>query len=90
LVAQLLIVERLHHQLRTGLAVNGIEVHTIRSATLSIALEVSERHEQKDSSVMWFGKHDAFTGCQMEIRGCIRTTSADYESTHRAYREWPL
>jgi len=85
----LVIVDSLTRQLQRDLAANGVAVETVRAATLSIKLTVEEHEEQKDRSVMWFGEHDGFVGCEMEIKSSISAADGSYSSKHRGYVEWP-
>jgi hypothetical protein len=89
-IPALVIVDKLAQELRRHMDSGGAAVEKLRSATLKIELTVDEHEEQKDRSVMWFGEHDGFVGCQMEIESCIGTADGSHSAKHRGYVEWPL
>lgn len=68
---------------------NKVAQNTIRSAIMSIEISIEEREEQRDKSVMWFGEHDGFVGCEMAIRCTIDAEKEGSKSEHRGYVEWP-
>jgi hypothetical protein len=88
-VPRLAIFDALDLQLRRFLEGDGVAPEGMRSAAMEIKLTIEEREDQKDKSVMWFGEHDGFVGCEMEIQCAIGTENESYKSEHRGYVEWP-
>ena len=88
-IPALVIVDILDRRLRQHLADSEIARDTVRTARLSIMLEIEEHEEQKDRSVMWFGTYDGFLGCKIEIRATISTADETRNSRYSGYVEWP-
>ena len=88
-IPRLAILNTLLAQFRHHLEANGMAPEGILSAILTIEITTEEREDQKDKSVLWFGEHDGFVGCELRICCTVSTADEGCKSEHSSYVEWP-
>lgn len=88
-IPRLAVFDRLTLLLRNHLADHGVEPDAVRSARLSVELEIDEHERQSVSHVMWFGDCSGFVGCRMRVECTVNIEDDSYKSEHRGYVEWP-